>query len=81
MRGLEVSLGGLRQDELVQGKIRDRFAKTFILLLKTLQFPQLIRPHTPIVLTPAIVRLFGNTDLPNRINPGYSLSHKHLNLA
>jgi len=37
--------------------------------------------HTPIVLAPMIVRLFGNTDLPNLINPGHSLPDKHFNLA
>jgi len=36
VRGLEVSLGGLRQDLLVQGKIRNGFAKTLVLFLQTL---------------------------------------------
>jgi hypothetical protein len=33
------------------------------------------------VLAPTIVRLFGNTDLPNRINPGHSLADKHFSLT
>ena len=33
------------------------------------------------MLAPTIIRLFGNTDLPNRIDPGHSLADQYFNLA
>ena len=45
----------------------------------TLQLFQLALLQTPIVIAPLMKRLFGNADLPNRINLSYSLADKDLN--
>ena len=49
--------------------------------MQPFQLFQLARAQTPIVLAPTIIRLFGNADLPNRINPGHSLPDQYFNLA
>ena len=44
-RGLEVSPGGLGQDQLIQSQIRNGSSEPFVLLLKTFEFLELSRPH------------------------------------
>lgn len=80
-RGLEVSLGGLFQDQLVQGQIRNRLAETLVLLLQTLQFLHLIRTHPAVLATPAIIGLLYNANLADRVQTGHALTHKNLDLA
>ena len=41
---------------------------------------KLCRTHTTVLLAPAIVGLFDNADLPDRINPRHSLTDKYFNL-
>jgi len=41
----------------------------------------LIRPHTPIVLAPAVLCLFCNLHLADRVNRRLSLLYKYINLA
>ena len=62
-RGLEVSPCGFLQDQLIEGQIRHRLSQPVILLLKPLQFLQLIYAHSAILLTPAVIGLFNNSDL------------------
>ena len=66
-RGLEVSPCGFLQDQLIEGQIRHRLSQPVILLLKPLQFLQLIYAHSAILLTPAVIGLFNNSDLSDRI--------------
>jgi hypothetical protein len=80
-RGLEVSLGGLFQDQLVQGQIRNRLAETLVLLLQTLQLLHLIRTHAAVLATPAIIGLLYNANLADRVQTGHALTHKNLDLA
>ena len=53
MRGLEVSLGSLLQDQLVQRQVGDRLAQPHILSLQILQPFHLVRLQAAILLTPA----------------------------
>jgi hypothetical protein len=80
VRGLEVSPGSLGQYELVQGEIGNSPAKTLVLLLKPLQLFKLIRPHTAILLAPAVIRLLGNLHLTDRVNASLPLPDKYINL-
>ena len=57
---LEVSPGGLGQDQLIQGQIRYGASEPFVLLLKTLQFLELSSPHATVLLRPEMLRLFVN---------------------
>src|SRR5690606_37841395 len=70
----------LRQDQLVQGQIRNSTPEPFIILLKPLQFLQLIYAHPTILLAPAVISLFDNADPPDRIKTGQALPHQNLNL-
>ena len=36
--------------------------------------------HSPILFTPAVIGLFNNSHLPDRIQTGHTLPHQHLNL-
>src|SRR5690606_1479253 len=74
-RGSEVSPSRLRQDQLVQGPVRNSTPEPFILLLKPLQFLQLIYAHPTILLAPAVISLFDNADPPDRIKTGQALPH------
>src|SRR5262249_50978906 len=55
-RGLEVSPGGLLQNELVQRQIRDRLAQPAVLELKVLQALHLLRLQPAELLAPPILR-------------------------
>lgn len=79
-RGSEVSLGDLRQDQLVQGQVRDRLTRPFIFFLKALEFFQLVGTHPTILLAPTVVDLLGNANLPDGIDPQHPLTDKDFNL-
>jgi hypothetical protein len=80
VRGLEVFPGSFGQLELIQSEIRDSPAKTLVLLLQPLQLFKRIRPHTAILLAPAILLLLRNLRLPDRVNASLALPNKHINL-
>jgi len=65
-RGLKVSLCSLGQDQLVQGQVGDSLPEPLIFLLKALQFLQLIRTHSAVLLLTAVVRPFSHTDRVDR---------------
>lgn len=73
-RGSEVSPRGFRQDQLIQRQIRNSTSEPIILLLKALQFLQLIHAHPTVLLPPAAKSLFGNADPPDRIKTGLAPS-------
>lgn len=79
-KGSEVSPCGFRQNELVQRQVKDRSAQPVILLLKMLEFLQLVRSHTAILLAPTVERLLSNLHLPDGIDARHSLSAQRLNL-
>jgi hypothetical protein len=62
-RGLQVSLGGLLQDELVKRQIGDRLAKPVVPELKLLQPLYLFDLHPASFLAPAMVGHLAHTDL------------------
>jgi hypothetical protein len=62
-RGLQVSLGGLLQDELVKRQIGDRLAKPVVPELKLLQPLYLFDLHPARFLAPAMVGHLAHTDL------------------
>ena len=66
-RGLEVSPCGFLQDQLVERQIRHSSSQLFILLLEPLQFLQLIYAHSTILLAPAVIGLFNNSNLSDPI--------------
>lgn len=61
VRGLVVSQERLVQNHLIQSEVRDRLAKSGVLLLQVLQAPGLIRLQTSILLAPSITALFPYT--------------------
>src|SRR5262249_45816696 len=62
-RGLEVSPGGLLQNELVQRQIRDRLAQPAVLELKVLQALHLLGLQPAELLAPPIIRHLAHPDL------------------
>ncbi len=81
MRGLEVSPCSLGQDLFVDREIRARSPELLVLLLQPLQFFQLPRAHPAILLAPALIGLFGDTHLTDRINARRPLPNQDINLA
>ena len=79
-RGLEVSPCGFLQDQLIEGQIRHRLSQPVILLLKPLQFLQLIYAHSTILLAPAVIGLLRNLHLADHVNASLTLPDKHINL-
>lgn len=91
-RGSEVSRCGFQQDQPIQSHIRNRSAQSVILLLKALQFLQLDCSHAALDLCPrtnggqSLVAyasdrgLFGQLQLPDRINTRQSLAVQYRNL-
>ena len=79
--GSEVSLGRFRQHQLVQRQVRHRTAQPLVCLLQALQLTQLLRPYASIRVPPAVIGLFGNPNLADRIDPVPALPRKHLNLT
>src|SRR6185503_3200312 len=62
-RGLEVSPGGLLQNELVQRQIRDGLAQPAVLELKVLQTLHLLALQPTELLAPPIMRHLAHLDL------------------
>lgn len=77
VQGLEVFPGSLRQYKPLQSEIRDSPANTLVLVLQLLQLYKLIRPHTAILLAPAIIRLLPSLRLPDRVSASLLLLNKH----
>ena len=71
---------GFRQDQLVQRQIRNSTPEPLILLLKALQFFQLVYAHSAISLAPAVIRLFDNADAPDSAQTGQTFPHQNPNL-
>ena len=80
-RGLEVSPGGLSQDQLIQGQTRYGASEPFVLLLKTLQFLELSSPHATLLLAITIKGLFRNPNFPDPIYTRHSLTDNSPNLS
>ena len=80
-RGLEVSPGGLSQDQLIQVQIRYGASEPFVLLLKRLQFLELSSPHATVLLAITTKDLFRNPNFSDRIYTRHSLADKNLNLS
>ena len=87
------SPGGLTQDQLAQGQVRHGTSEPLILLLETLQFLELVYAHPTVRrwartsgafngsrFAPAVRGLFDDTDPPDRIKTGQTLTHQNLNL-
>ncbi len=72
-RSLEVFLRGFTQNKFIQCEIGHSSARAFVLLLQSLQLFALIRPHTTVLLAPAIIPLFPNLNLANSVNPRLTL--------
>ncbi len=51
-----------------------------VLLLQSLQFLKLVHTQPTILLAPAVIGLFDNADLPDRVKTGHPLPHQNLNL-
>ena len=72
-RGLEVSLGGLSEDHLVQGQIRNGTAQPSVLGLKLLHPLHLIRLQATKLLTPSVVSNLSHADRTNGVRNRLSL--------
>ena len=79
-RGLQVSLGGLLQDELVKRQIGDRLAKPVVLELKLLQPLYLFDLPPAKFLAPAIVGHLAHTDLTDCIRHNLTLRDQNIHL-
>src|SRR3954452_16550962 len=79
--GLEVSLGSLGQNELVESEIRDRPSEPGILRLELLQPLHLIALQTAILGAPAIVGDFRHPDRSDRLRHRPTLRRQHIHLA
>src|SRR5690606_10117156 len=77
-RGSEVSLGGLRQDLLVQREIGNRLAQPHVLTLQLLQPLGLVHLQAAIFLAPAIVGLLRH---PDRLAERPTPTHQNLHLT
>ena len=73
MRGLEVSLGGLGQAQLVQRQIRHRTPQAGILLLQLLQAPDLVALQPAKLSPPPILGHLRNPNLADRIGRALAL--------
>ena len=80
MRGLEVSLGGLGQDQLIQRQIGYRSAQPAILGLQLLQPLDLVALKATVLIPPAVIGHFRYTDCSDRIHNRMALCRQHINL-
>lgn len=80
-RGLEVSLGGLGQNHLVQGKVGNSTPKPGILRLQFLQPLYLVALQTAVLRPPPVVCNFRHAYLPDRFRHRFSLCIQHVNLT
>ena len=83
-----VAAGGLRNlpsrlhpELIIPCEIGHRTAKAFILLLQSLKFCELIRPHTTVQFAQTIIRLFRNLKLANSDNSRLALSYQNIYFA
>jgi hypothetical protein len=67
VRGLEVSLCGLSENELIQRQIRHRSTKSSVLGLKLLQPLHLVTLQAAVLIPPSIIRDFRHANRPHRV--------------
>src|SRR5262249_39661621 len=79
-RSLEVSPGGLLQNELVQRQIRDRLAQPAVLELKVLQALHLLGFQSAELLAPPIIRHLAHPDLADCIHHVLALRDQNIEL-
>src|SRR5262249_45969934 len=79
-RGLEVSPGGLLQNELVQRQIRDCLAQPAILQLKVLEALHLLALQPAKLLAPPIIRHLAHPDLTDCIHHVLALRDQNIDL-
>src|SRR6516164_9560652 len=79
-RGLEVSPGGLQQNELVQRQIRDCLAQSAVLKLKVLQALHLLGLKPAELLAPPIIRHLANPDLADCVHHVLALRDQNIDL-
>src|SRR5262245_20615062 len=80
-RGLEVSPGGLLQNELVQRQIGNRLAQPAVLELKVLQALHLLGLQPAELLAPPIIRHLAHPDLADCVRHGLSLRDQNFGLS
>src|SRR5262249_38071091 len=79
-RGLEVSPGGLLQNELVQRQIRDGLAQPAVLELKVLQALHLLGFQPAELLAPPIIRHLAHPDLADCVRYVLALRDQNIDL-
>src|SRR5262249_20128266 len=79
-RGLEVSPGGLLQNELIQRQIGNRLAQPAVLQLKVLQALHLFGLHPAELLTPPIIRHLAHADLADCVHHVLALRDQNIDL-
>src|SRR6185437_13171752 len=79
-RGLEVSPGGLLQNELVQRQIRDGLAQPAVLELKVLQTLHLLALQPTELLAPPIIRHLAHPDLADCVHQVLALRDQNIDL-
>src|SRR5262249_9189092 len=79
-RGLEVSPGGLLQNELIQRQIRDCLAQPAVLELKVLQALYLLGLQPAKLLAPAIIRHLAHADLADCVHHILALRDQNIDL-
>src|SRR6202040_2343687 len=79
-RGLEVSPGGLLQNELVQRQIGNRLAEPAVLELKVLQALHLLALQPTKLLAPPIIRHLAHPDLADRVHHVLALRDQNIDL-
>src|SRR2546421_1218183 len=79
-RGLEVSPGGLLQNELVQRQIRDRLAQPAVLEFKVLQALHLLALQPAELLAPPIIRHLAHPDLADCVHQVLALRDQNIDL-
>src|SRR5262249_33288947 len=80
-RGLEVSPGGLLQNELVQRQIGNRLAQPAVLELKVLQALHLLALQPAKLLAPPIIRHLAHPHLADCVRHGLPLRDQNIDLA
>src|SRR5215468_4796495 len=79
-RGLEVSPGGLLQNELVQRQIGNRLAQPAVLELKVLQALHLLGLQPAELLAPPIIRHLAHPDLADGVHHVLALRDQNIDL-
>lgn len=81
MRGSGVSPGGLLEDELVQGEIRDRSAQPRVFSLKLLQALGLRDVQAPVLLAPVLAADLAYANRPCHLGYLLALAEQNVGLA